>query len=156
MKHTARIAAFAALFTASVPLSAADAIEVPWNKVCEVSNGREITLTTANGGTVQGYCISTDVNEIAVTTRDRRVIKVARSALNRLQMRRSKGHQLRALHKGVHSGLRVGFDALFSPLAPVGLVVVPGTLAWAAVSAPFCLLGDLKDKADGQQEIKLI
>jgi hypothetical protein len=37
---------------------------------------------------------------------------------------------------------------------PAAVVAIPATLAWGAVSAPFCLLGDLKAKLKGMQEIK--
>jgi hypothetical protein len=56
----------------------------------------------------------------------------------------------------MHEGLRQGFEWLFSPYAPLGMVVVPGTVAWGAVAAPFCLLGDLNDKLAGRREIKVI
>jgi hypothetical protein len=40
-------------------------------------------------------------------------------------------------------------------LTILGIVAVPAALAWRAVSAPFCLLGDLTYTA-GTQEIKVI
>jgi hypothetical protein len=159
MKHfelkTLLAGTLAAVAVSSLPLLAADPIETPWNQVCRVANGRELVLTTANGGTVQGYCISIDVNGIGVRTKDGQVSRIARTALARLEMRRSKGRQLSSLRKEMHDGLKFGFDSLLSPLAPVGLVVVPGTLVWGAVATPFCFLGDLKYKATGKQEIKL-
>ena len=41
-------------------------------------------------------------------------------------------------------------------MAPVGVVAVPATLAWGIVAAPFCLLSDLADEANGVEEIKVI
>lgn len=104
----------------------------------------------------QGYCVSIDADQIAVTTKDRRVVKIARKTLSRLELRRSKGHQLSSLRSGMRKGLRTGFDSLLSPLAPYGIVAIPATLAWGAVAAPFCLLGDLKAKVTGTQELKPI
>ena len=50
-----------------------------------------------------------------------------------------------------------GFALLFSPKAPEGLVTIPATLAWGAVSAPFCLLGDIVHQDDpATREIKII
>jgi hypothetical protein len=52
--------------------------------------------------------------------------------------------------------LRAGFAALFSPYAPAGIVMVPGTLAWGAVAAPFCLIADIgAAAAGGKQEIRV-
>ena len=145
-----------AMTFSSLPLYAADSKEVQWNQICREAHGRELLVTTADGDLVKGYCVSIDANNIAVKTKDRGVVKVARKTLSKLEMERSKGHQLRTLHKGVHKGLKYGFDSLLSPMAPVGAVVLPATLAWGAVSAPFCLLGDLREKVNGTQEIKPI
>ena len=156
MTHIQLGTILAALTFSSLSVHAADPIQTQWNQVCRVTNGRELIVTTTNGDTVQGYCISIDVDGVRVRTKDGKVARIARTALARLEMRRSKGHQLSSLRNDMHEGLKFGFDRLLSPLAPVGLVVVPGTLAWGAVAAPFCLLGDLNDKLAGKREIKLI
>jgi hypothetical protein len=144
-----------AMAISSLPLKAADPIEVNWNQVCQVANGRELTVTTANGETTQGYCFSIKVDELAVTTKDHKVVKIARSALSRIDVDRTKGHQLSSLGKGMHDGFKWGFDSMLSPRAPLGIVALPATLAWGIIAAPFCLLGDLRYKASGKQEIKL-
>jgi hypothetical protein len=107
---------------------------------------------------VDGYRLSINVDQIAVTAENRRVVKIAHAALSRIEMSRSRNthQQLRSLGRGMRTGLRQGTDWLLSPYAPLGLVVVPGTLAWGAVAAPFCLVGDLKNKVKGRQEIKVI
>ncbi len=90
------------------------------------------------------------VDEISVNTKDRGVVKVARSALSRIDMHlhisSHRGHELRALGHGVHVGLSHGFGWLLSPAAPLGIVTIPATLAWGAVSAPFCAIGDVAAK----------
>lgn len=144
-----------ALAISSLPLNATDLIEVSWNQVCKMANGRELIVTTVNGQTTEGYCVSIKVDEIAVTTMDHKVVKIARSALSRIDVHRTKGHQLSSLAKGMHESFKWGFDSLLSPWAPLGIVSVPGTLAWGVVAAPFCLLGELRYKASGKQEIKL-
>jgi len=138
---------------------AAGPVEVQWNQVCRVAGNRELSITTQSGETVLGYCTAINVNEISITTKDQRVIKIARSALARIRAVRpinTKGHALASLGKGMHEGLRTGFGYLFSPAAPLGLVMVPGTLAWGAVAAPFCLIGDLAHRAGGGVEIEEI
>ena len=132
----------------------ADTVEVPWAKVCEASHGQRLVVTTTNGETLEGYCTSINVDEIALT-KDQRLIKIAKSAVSRLQVHRVKGHQLAALWRGVGHQLRDGTGLLFSPLAPVGAVMVPGTLAWGAVATPFCLLADVADHLAGENEIKI-
>jgi hypothetical protein len=83
--------------------SAAPAAE----QVCTVADGHQLTITTTNGDTVDGYCMSINVDEMAVTTKDRRVVKVARAALSRIQMQRSKNEQqLKIARQGFEGGLR--------------------------------------------------
>jgi len=160
MKYTNLTTAFAATFAvltiSAIPLFAADSIETKWNQICRAADGRELIVTTANGDTVEGYCISVDVDGVGVRTKTGQVTHIARTTLARLQVHRSKGHNLSSLGKGVHGGLKYGFDSLLSPEALLGAVAIPATLAWGAVSTPFCILGDLRDKLTGTQEIKVI
>jgi hypothetical protein len=148
-----RFLTLSAVLAWTLPLHAAEHIEVHWSEVCKVADGHQLTIMTTNGDTVDGYCMSINVDEMAVTTKDKRVVKIARAALSRIEMQRSRnGHQLSSLGKG----LGWGFDVLLSPHAPLGLVVLPPMLAWGAVAAPFCLLGDLIHQETGTHEIKVI
>jgi hypothetical protein len=167
MKHSTlakfRLVSLSAMLLGALPLHAADAIEANWIEVCRVANQHTLTVTTADGATVEGVCLAIDVTQISIQTKDQRVVKVARSALSRIDMsklRGSKGHELRALGHGLRVGLRQGSDWLFSTSAPLGIVTIPGTLAWAAISAPFCALSDLHEKitheAEKKQQIKVI
>ena len=60
------------------------------------------------------------------------------------------------LRRGMRKGLHDGFDLLLSPYAPAGAVLLPATLAWGAVVAPFCALGELKNKLETGREIRVI
>jgi len=139
-----------------MPLRAADTVETNWNQVCRVSHGRELLLTTATGDQVRGSCFSVDVDELGVKTKSGQVTRIARTALARIEMASSRGRRLHALGNAMHDGLKFGAKTLFSPMAPIGLVALPGTLAWGAIAAPFCALGDLEDPGSARQEIKLI
>jgi hypothetical protein len=146
---------FLSMVISAVPLRAADPIQVDWNQVCRVADGRELTVTTVNGETTQGYCLTVKVDEIAVTTADHKVVRIARATLSRIDMRRAKGHQFSSLMKGMNESFKWSMESVLSPAAPLGIVAVPATLAWGVVTAPFCLLGDLRYKASGKQELKL-
>ena len=146
------------LMAAGLGTVRAEPISVPWHRVCSVAGERELSITTQGGETVQGVCMKINVDEIAVTTKDHRVVKIARSALARIRVQRAStnGHAMAALGRGMLTGLRSGFGWLFSPAAPLGILVVPGTLAWGAVAAPFCLVGDLHYKIRGSEEIRVL
>lgn len=154
MTHTS----FASLLLLTLPLFGSDEIQVPWQDVCRAADGHRLTIKSANGDVVDGYCMSINVDEMAITTKDHKIVRVARATLSRIDVQRSKneGHQLAALHKEVHKSLRKGFEWLLSPSAPLGLIAIPSTLAWGIVSTPFCILGDVTHKASGTREIKVM
>ena len=139
-----RACTFAALIFSLVPLHGANPQSVAWNRVCEAAGSREMILTTAAGATVEGVCLTITVDQIAIKEKDGTVVKLARHTLARLRV--GRGHQLRALGKGLHGAFHEGFAMLLSPLAPAGIVSIPGTLAWGAIAAPFCLIADLTSK----------
>jgi hypothetical protein len=150
--------ALPALLILAPQLHAASEIRVPWTDLCKTASDHPLTIQTVGGDSVEGYCMSISVDEIVVNTNDKGVVKIARTALARINMQPSKheGHQLRWLGEGMHKSLHKGFGWLFSVYAPAGIVSIPATLAWGAVAAPFCLLGDLVHPAPEPTEIKVI
>ncbi len=161
MKHTTfasiRFLTLSALMAWVPALPAADPIKVPWNDLCKVAQGRQLTITQANGEIAFGYCTSVNADEISLTGKDRKVLRLARSTLRRIQMDQpTNGHQLSSLGRGVQHGLQQGSKWLLSPLAPLGIVTVPATLAWGAVAAPFCIISDLIHEDPGAQEVEVL
>jgi hypothetical protein len=153
MKHLLCSFTLCAL-AASAPLHAADEIATRWNDLCQVASGRQLDVTTSDGRTVSGICTSTDAESLALT-HNQRLVRIARSTLTRIQMYDpGKGHHLADLGDSLSRSFKTSFGWLFSPAAPLGLVAIPATVAWGAVAAPFCLLGDMDD-GRASREIKL-
>ena len=150
--------ALAGVIVCSLPLCAVEPVEVPWNQLCKAATGSHLMITTADGATVEGLCMSITVDEIAIRTENQKVVKIARSALSKIQMHRGpqQEHPLKWLGKELQTSFRNGLNMMFTPAAPAGLLLLPGTLAWGAVAAPFCALGELKNKLEGEREIKVI
>ena len=124
---------------------------VEWPNLCAHTAGQLLVVTTESGDTIQGYCISVQHDELTVRTVDGRMVKIARGTLGKVLALAVPEHRLKALGKGIKQGLRNGVKMTFSPLAPIGLVVIPGALAWGAVATPFCLLGDLFNHKPAQR-----
>jgi hypothetical protein len=157
--RTIRFLSIPALLLLTPGLRAADQIRVEWNQLCKTVEGHQLTIQTTGGETVEGACLSISLDEVALATKGNRVVKLARATLAHIDMQRGKddGHQLRALGVSMGKLLGKGFALLFSPKAPEGLVTIPATLAWGAVAAPFCLLGDIAHQDDpATREIKII
>ena len=159
MKHTIlfgiRLTMFWSVLAWALPVHAADDIHARWNDLCRVAGSHQLNVTTTDGIITKGTCASTNDSEIALTA-NQRVVKIARSTLTRIQMYQpGNGHHLADLGSGMSKSFSKGFGWLFSPAAPLGLVAIPATVAWGAVSAPFCLLGDLGDNGPTTQEIKV-
>lgn len=134
------------LFTACcLPLSAdspaPSPLEVKWDTLCRVAKDDRLVVTTTQGDVVEGHCLAIQVDVVTVVTKDNKTIRIARSALQKVQLQPVHERRLRALGKGLHEGFQRGFDLLLSPMAPVGLVALPGTVAWGAIAAPFCGMG---------------
>lgn len=153
MKHT--LCGFAiGILATFAPLRAAD-VQAHWSDLCHVAAGRQLNLTTSDGKMVSGACSSTDADGISLTA-NQRVVKIARSTLIRIQMYQpGNGHHLADLGNGMSKSFKTGFGWLFSPAAPLELVVIPATVAWGAMAAPFCLLGDLGDDGPVTQNIQV-
>ena len=153
MKHTLYAFAFG-FFAALAPLHAAE-LKAPWNDLCRVAAGHQLNVTTSDGNTISGSCTSTDADALSLNS-NQRIVKIARSTLSRIQMYQpGNGHHLADLGDGMSKSFRRGFGWLFSPAAPLGLVAIPATVAWGAVAAPFCLLGDMGDNGPVTQDIKV-
>ena len=147
---------FLALCTlaAWAPLQAAD-LQISWNNLCHVTGTHQLNVTTSDGKTVSGTCGSTLGDELSLTV-NQRAIKIARSTLTRIQMYDpGNGHHLADLGDGLSKSFKKGFGWLFSPAAPLGLIAIPATVAWGAVSAPFCLLGDMGSNGPTTEDIQL-
>jgi hypothetical protein len=69
--------------------------------------------------------------------------------------RPKKGRQVRTLRTGFRKALTKQVNWLLSPHAVAGIVAIPPTLAWGAVSLPFCVLGDMRDKLGNDREIQI-
>jgi hypothetical protein len=159
MKHIhLKIASTLTAVALAMPTSslfASEKTQVPWSGICAAARGRELAIITSDGTTVSGYCAAIDVKEITIRTPDNRMVKVGRAVLSRLSFHQYKGHQLQTLRHGVHKGLQEGADHLLSVAALWGIIEIPATLAWGAVTLPFCALGDLRSKLGGELPIKV-
>jgi hypothetical protein len=143
----------ASLLFSGALMFAQNSVDVQWNQVCQTAGGRPMRVKTTNGEIVDGYCMSVNVDEIAIRTEDHKVVKITRAALARMAVV-PRDHQVRALGRGMRGGLRTGFHTLLTPNAPAALLLIPGTLAWGAVAAPFCVAGDLVARTQRETEIR--
>jgi hypothetical protein len=128
--------------------------EVEWDRVCAASQGNRLVVTTTTGETEEGFCTMITVNEVGLTT-GQRMTKIAKDKISRLRVHRVKGRQLSSLFKEMGHSFRDATGTLFSPLAPVGIVWLPGTVAWGAIASPFCLLADVGGLLAGDYDIKV-
>ncbi len=148
---------FIAFAAGSLPLwadtPAPKPVEVKWETLCHYAKDYRLVVTTTQGDVVEGHCLAVQVNELVVTTKDYKTVRIARAALAKIHMQPSHGNHLQSLGKGMRQAFHEGFQQLLSPLAPVGLVVIPGTVAWGAIAAPFCAIGDLSEKLKREHEV---
>jgi hypothetical protein len=153
MKHTLCFLAVG-VWAAVTPLHAAD-IQARWENLCRVAGTRQLNVTTTDGKTESGVCTATSGDELSLKA-NQRIVRIARSTLTRIQMYTpGNGHHLADLGNGMAKSFKTGFGLLFSPAAPLGLIAIPATVAWGAVAAPFCLLGDMGSNGPTTDDVKL-
>jgi hypothetical protein len=128
---------------------------VEWSNLCANTARELLVVTTESGDTVRGYCVSVQYDEVAMRTVDGKVVRIARGTLKTVLALAVSENRLKALGKGMKTSLRYEVKTTFSPLAPAGLMAIPGTLAWGAVAAPFCILGDLFGGKPSQRVLSL-
>jgi hypothetical protein len=146
MRRCLLLFATAVLIAFSAPAqSPAPTPETPveWPNLCARTARELLVVTTGSGDTIRGYCVFVQHDELTIRTVDGKIVKIARGTLTKVLALSVPEHRLKALGKGMKEGFHNGVKMTFSPLAPVGLAVIPGTLAWGAVATPFCILGDL-------------
>ena len=144
------------MFASSAPAQSpmlTPVIPVEWPNLCTNTARELLVVTTESGDKIQGYCVSVQHDELTVRTVDGKIVKIARGTLKKVLASTVPQHRLKALGKGMRQGLHDGVQMTFSPLAPLGLVVIPGTLAWGAVATPFCILGDLLGEKPAKREL---
>ena len=146
MQRCLLLSGAAILFALSAPAQSSTPkpdTPVEWRNLCANTMRELLVVTTESGDTVQGYCVSVQYDEVAIRTVDGKVVRIARGTFKTVLALAVAENRMKVLGRGMKQGLRYGVKTTFSPLAPVGLVVIPGTLAWGAAAAPFCILGDL-------------
>ncbi|MGB6944815.1 MAG: hypothetical protein WBE37_20630 [Bryobacteraceae bacterium] len=149
------LSTFVLSLAAWTPMHAAD-LQAHWNDLCHVAAGRQVGVTTSDGKTVTGSCLATSSDELSLVSTDG-VVKIARSTLTRIQVwQPGNRHHLKDLGNNMDSSFQLGFAFLRSPAAPIGLAIIPATVAWGAVAAPFCALADIAGQ-DGAviQDVKV-
>ncbi len=84
------------LFALTLPLFAAEPPkEVQWSELCQASGRHPLQVTTTNGETSEGYCLSVTVNEMTIETKQHKIVKIARAAFSRAHVR--PRHPMQAL-----------------------------------------------------------
>ena len=73
-------------------LSAQSSVRVRWEQICTASDGHELTVTTSDGNSAQGYCFGVDVDGIRVNSPTQGVVKIARKTLSRIELESKKGN----------------------------------------------------------------
>ena len=153
MKNTRRfppIRRFAAFAATVVFLSHSLHAEVPkkWSELTTYLRGKYVTIVTKDGRRMQGHFVGTSPTDVILddrTTGDLfygNNVLVPRATFTTIRVG-SEPIQLEKLGRDLHRGYAHALRRLFSEAAPLGIVEVPIITAWAAISAPFCALGDL-------------
>lgn len=142
------------LFPVAARAAAIPPKSVPWNQLCEEFDGKTLVLRERDGSIVKGKCIFVHRKFVSVKTSAPRPLEIKRKDIAHLEAVWPRGLTAKLGHQ-VAYGLESGAGLIFSIWAPVGIVMVPATLVWGAVAAPVCLIRDIADRKEHQQEIRI-
>ncbi len=160
MKHTRFSTIFAATF-AAITISSrrcwrTDSSKPTGTRYAAWPMGANSSSKRRTATRCEGYCVSVDVNGLGVKTKDGQVKHIARTALARLDSAAVERAPVGFAGQGSPRRPEVWFQ--FSALAgPPGRGGDhTGNAGVGSRFDTFCILGDLRDKLAGSQEIKVI
>jgi hypothetical protein len=119
-----------------------------WSELTTYLKGKYVTIVTSDGRSMHGHFIGTSPTTVILDSgREADFIysgsfEVPRASFTTIRVG-GEPINLEKLGRDLHRGYAHAFRRLFSEAAPLGIIEVPAITAWAAISAPFCALGDL-------------
>jgi len=132
------------VITGWLPLLAGAPISTQWDQLCSRTAGRQLSVSTADGKTVQGRCMSTYATTLRLTQGPGLTKDVERSEIKQIIMNApARVHHFLKLHKGILERLGAQADGLSTPVAPLALAAMPVTIAGGVFASPFALVRDL-------------
>jgi len=133
-----RLMAALTLFLCPPSLLADNSIQTRWEQLCSASGGRKLSISTLDGKTIHGKCVSTDATELRLNLGSDNVVSVERSAIKQITAR---DHHL-ALAT-VWGYCFVAMIATAYTAWPLDIVVAPIAVGAGVVASPFALMLDL-------------
>lgn len=78
---------FAGVILFVILAHARNVVQAHWESVCAVSQGRELTVITARGGKVRGYCCRSTANDKLTIEKNGERVSIARTDIAHIRMR---------------------------------------------------------------------
>jgi hypothetical protein len=146
-----------AVLTAAAPAVAAGQMSLQWNQLAYYVEGHKLTVTADGAAPFEGKCLRVDYDGLIFENPNGPVpVKLARYKVATIKVSDIGGRQMTRLAHRTGPALNYGRKAIFSPAAPLGLVVTPAVVAHFLISTPFCLIGDLFATLEPPLEIRVV
>jgi hypothetical protein len=146
-----------AVFAAAAPAVAAEQRNLQWSQLAYYVEGHKLTVTSDGAAPFEGKCVRVDYDGLVFENPNGSVpVRLARYKVATIKVNDIGGRQMTRLVNRTGPALNYGRKAIFSPAAPLGLVVTPAVVAHFLVSTPFCLIGDLFATLEPPIEIRVV
>ncbi len=153
MKHTPWL--FAICFWVTLAPLRATEIQSRWSDLCRVSGGYHLKVSTADGKEIRGLCSGITGDDLFLSSKQG-VSRVGRSTVTHIwRYRPGYFHHMRSLGEQVSGGFETGVVLLHLPFTPIGMVMIPAAVGWAAIATPVCLFRDILDNGSKMQQITI-
>jgi hypothetical protein len=146
-----------AVFAAAAPAVAAAEMNLQWNQLAYYVEGHKLTVTADGAAPFEGKCVRVDYDGLIFENPNGSVpVRLARYKVATIKVNDVGGRQMTRLVNQTGPALNYGRKAIFSPAAPLGLVVTPAVVAHFLISTPFCLIGDLFATLEPPLDIRVV
>src|SRR5258708_27416993 len=133
-----------AVFAAAAPAVAAEQMNLQGHQLAYYVEGHKLTVTSDGVAPFEGKCLRVDYDGLIFENPNGPVpVKLAKYKVAVIKVSDIGGRQITRLVNRTGPALNYGRKAIFSPAAPLGLVVTPAVVAHFLISTPFCLIGGL-------------
>ena len=136
---------------------AAGQITLQWDQLAYYVEGHRLTVTADGDAPFEGKCLRVDYDGLIFENPNGPVpVRLAKYKVAFIKINDIGGRQMTRLAQRTGPALNYGRKAIFSPAAPLGLVVTPAVVAHFLISTPFCLIGDLFTALEPPLEIRVV
>ena len=144
--------AIVTLFLCPLSLVADNSIKTRWEQLCTAVGGRRLSISTVQGETVQGKCMSTDATTVRLNQGAGQVVSVERTGIKQITAK-DPHHALSLIWEYCLGAITV---LEYTPIGPpLAFILAPVVATGGVIASPIALLLDLFE-VSGRERVEVL